>query len=676
MVEFRYLPTWLVLFLALGIYAGYTYQIPIKGTIIGCLILLLAIWFIMAYIAKKNRKYHLFSALSFLLFLGIGIIDVHINQVLNNPKHYRHFLRNEHELVLQLNIQLKPTSRYHAYLAEVKQIDKHKTIGDILVYIPKDSLQTEWQIDDLLYCKREIIPLAPPHNPGQFDYRNYLEKEQVFDMIYLKPGEYLRNTPIESTPKGIAFQIRKRILENLSTKSISSDAMAIIQAMFLGQRQEMSSEIYDDYKNTGMVHVLAISGLHFGILLWFMQLLLKPLLQNKYGKIIYFVLLHSFLWFYAFLIGFFPSVVRAVTMFSSVLIGIQFKRRINVQNALAASLFFLLLLYPFYLWQVGFQMSYLAVFFIVGFQPLLKKVYQPKNKIVAYFWDLAMVTITAQLGVLPLSLYYFHQFSGLFLISSLVFLPVFGIVLGMGFIVLILAYIGILPDLVAIIFGWGIDKLNLGIAWMGSAQGFVFNDIYLLASTTILLYIFLFLAYSFWKERLLTWLPYLLTAVLFMQISFLLQKWNFQKTNEFVVWHQFKGTKLIHRRGQNAELISSQDSPVKNDVNLVNYFSANKVISVDTIIAGLRIISCGEEKYLLISKDFNYQKLLISNPNIILCNSPKINLERLLLHFRPKRIIADGSNFPYLIKIWEKTCKSRGVKLHITGMSGAYVHSH
>ncbi len=676
MVQFKYIPTWLALFLALGIYTGYGRQIPVLTALFFCLVLVLVMFVVMRYINKKDQGYSLFTGLAFLLFFVIGLITIHSRQVLNNPKHYRNFLQGGDVLLLQLDKQLKPNSRYHSYFAEVKQVGQSKTEGKLLLYITKDSTQADWQTEDLISCKSEMVPVPPDQNPNQFSYRDYLEKEQVFDQMYLKPGTYLRKAPEKETMNGRAFKIRQRIVKNLSQKSISPDAMAIVQAMFLGQKQEMNAALYNDYKNTGMVHILAISGLHIGILMLFLKMLLKPLLRLKYGKTVHFALLLLFLWFYAFLIGFSASVVRAVTMFTAVLIGLQFKRRITVQNALVTSLFLLLLLHPFYLWQVGFQMSYMAVFFIVGFQPLLKKTYQPKNRIGSYFWNLATVTLAAQLGVLPLSLYYFHQFSGLFLISSLIFLPFLGLILGLGFVVILLAYFDVLPRLLATVFGQAVDFLNMGIAWLGSAEGFVFNNIHLPVSTTIALYIFLFLAFAFWKERNFSLLPFLFIMIIFIQVTVLIQKKKISSANELVVMQKFKETTLIHRKGRFAELIKSKDSMNSMELYLTNYLAANQVKRIQLQPMGLRLIPCGEVNYLLITKDFVFTDLSVSSPHIILSNSPKINLDRLIGHFQPKMIIADGSNRRYLIKIWEKTCKARGVELHITGDSGAYVHSY
>jgi competence protein ComEC len=136
---------------------------------------------------------------------------------------------------------------------------------------------------------------------------------------------------------------------------------------------------------------------------------------------------------------------------------------------------------------------------------------------------------------------------------------------------------------------------------------------------------------------------------------------------------KFRETTLVHRKGPFAELIKSKDSM---ELYLTNYLDANQVKRIQLQPMGLRLIPCGEVNYLLITKDFDFTDLSVSSPHIILSNSPKMNLDRLIGHFQPKMIVADGSNMRYLIKIWEKTCKARGVELHITGDRGAYVHSY
>ena len=186
MVQFKYIPTWLALFLALGIYTGYGRQIPVLTALFCCLVLVLVMFVVMRYINKKDQGYSLFTGLAFLLFFVIGLITIHSHQVLNNPKHYRNFLQSGDVLFLQLDKQLKPNNRYHSYFAEVKQVGQSKTQGKLLLYITKDSTQTDWQTGDLVSCKSEMIPVPPAQNPNQFSYRDYLEKEQVFDQMYLK----------------------------------------------------------------------------------------------------------------------------------------------------------------------------------------------------------------------------------------------------------------------------------------------------------------------------------------------------------------------------------------------------------------------------------------------------------------------------------------------------------
>ena len=138
--------------------------------------------------------------------------------------------------------------------------------------------------------------------------------------------------------------------------------------------------------------------------------MLQPLPKNNFGSYIKLSIILLSLWGFAFLAGLSPSVIRSVTMFSFVAIGMCLKRKTNVFHTLLASLFFILLFEPSFLFDVGFQLSYVALFFILWLQPLLASVWIPKNKIQSYFWDIITVSFAAQIGAMPLSIYYFHQF--------------------------------------------------------------------------------------------------------------------------------------------------------------------------------------------------------------------------------------------------------------------------
>ena len=254
--------------------------------------------------------------------------------------------------------------------------------------------------------------------------------------------------------------------------------MGIIQALLLGQRNSISTETYDNYKDAGAVHILAVSGLHIGILLLLLQFLFRPLEILPKGRTIKLVVIVLLLWCFAFLAGLSASVVRAVTMFSFVAYALYLNRPSNTFNILALSMFFILLLFnPMLLFQVGFQMSYAAVFSIVWIYPMLQRFWTPKNSVLQKIWQLLSVSIAAQLGVLPISLFYFHQFPGLFFISNLLIVPFLGLLLGMGILVMVLALLDILPDFLVLWYNRIISLMNSVVEWVAQQEAFIFKNI-------------------------------------------------------------------------------------------------------------------------------------------------------------------------------------------------------
>lgn len=315
--------------------------------------------------------------------------------------------------------------------------------------------------------------LYPPLNPHQFDYKSYLKGLGISHQLRLNTNNFFLKENPSPTLFGISASVRNKIIDKLKQASFGKEELGIIQALLLGQRNDISAETYNNYKNAGAVHILAVSGLHIGILLLLLQFLLRPLERLPKGKTLKLIAIVALLWCFALLAGLSPSVVRAVTMFSFVAYALHLNRPSDTFNTLALSMFFILLVIdPNLLFHVGFQMSYAAVLAIVWVYPLLQKLWYPKNKILRYFWQLISVSIAAQLGVLSISLFYFHQFPGLFFISNLVIIPALGLILGMGIVVILLALLNLLPDFLVSLYDTLIHWMNSIIGWVAEQEAF------------------------------------------------------------------------------------------------------------------------------------------------------------------------------------------------------------
>src|SRR5690606_4466680 len=371
---------------------------------------------------------------------------------------------------------LKPNIYYDKYIIDILKIDDLSVSGKSIINLQKDSIGAPLKVDDIFITKTILKDINPPLNPNQFDYRKYLERKYIYHQFFTNKTSLFKVASEKNTFLGIAGQIRNHINIKLKTHPFNPDELAIINALLLGQRLDISEEVYSNYTNAGVIHILAISGLHIGIILLILSSVLKPIELFKHGKLIKTILLIIILWGFAFIAGLSASVTRSVTMFSIVAMAMNLKRPTSIYNTLSISMFALLLVKPMFLFDVGFQLSYLAVFSIVIVDPLLHNLWKPKNKIINFYWRTLTVTISAQIGVLPLTLYYFHQLPGLFFISNFVIVPALGIILGLGILVFFLALINILPVFLVKTYGYIIHLMNRFVGWVSQQEQFLFHD--------------------------------------------------------------------------------------------------------------------------------------------------------------------------------------------------------
>lgn len=665
----------LTLFLIIGILIGKYVTIDQK-TMLGITLALLLVLGTFFYISNKQFHQNIwFGTLAFMSMISIGVLAVS-NDPINQGNHYSHLLNTiEQPVNIRLKIRktLKPSTFYLKYEARVLKIDDRPTTGTVLLNMGRDPINRPPEIDTELLLSTNFQEIKPPLNPFQFNYRAYLENQGIFHQLYVRPEETYLLAKNNTGISGYADRLRSKINTALQKHDFDPDQLSIVNALLLGQRQDIPEEIRSDYINAGAIHILAISGLHIGILLMIFQFVLRPLNHIKHGRIIKILILLAILWSFAIIAGLSASVIRAVSMFTTFTIGINLRRISNSFNLLFISMFILLLIKPSFLFEVGFQLSYAAVFAILWLQPKLYNLWKPKHWSTKRLWELLTVTLAAQLGVLPLSLFYFHQFPGLFFLSNLAIVPILGFILGTGILVIFLALLDMLPSFLASGFQYTIDKLNNFVGWVSAQEAFLFQDItfgfYTMLSCYLLLIGIVHLTTGPNHKR----LVYVLFSILLLQGVFINKKYELESTNELVILHKNRSSLMIDKRGSRASVLYSDDSlSTKQEHNVKNY-AVGKGIGYLKWHKPANLYQIKNEKLLVVDSLGTYNIEGLRPAYILLSNSPKINLTRLLQTLRPKIIIADGSNYKSYILRWKATCAKKKLPFHHTGEKGAFI---
>jgi len=357
-------------------------------------------------------------------------------------------------------------------------------------------------------------------------------------------------------------------------------------------------------------------------------------------------------------------------MFSIVAIGMNLKRPTNIYNTLAISVFILLLFKPNFLFDVGFQLSYAAVIAIVSFQPILERLWVPKYKLPNLLWKTLTVTVSAQFGIIPISLYYFHQFPSLFWLSNLVVIPLLGLILGLGLLVIVLSLFGLPKTILSDAFGQVINWMNQFFGWIANQEDFLILDIPFTVFQVIVSYLLIFSVYKLYHQRNYKWTSLTLVAIIGLQSTYIFN--HFQtKGDAFIVFHKSRHTLLGQKHNNNLALFSTLKNAETNSI-IRSYTVKNSLepLKSDSITS---LYKLKNEHFLVIDSlgVFNVKNIKIDY--VLLTQSPKLNLTRLIDSLKPKAIIADGNNYKSYVKRWHETCKKQKLPFYQTGKTGAYI---
>lgn len=376
---------------------------------------------------------------AFVFFMGCGVLLCFKKDIRNDSNWFGLFSNEKSFYKVKIIDEPQDGNKTIRTRAAVEQVWVDgkwiNTRGNCLLYfLKKDSsyfksgiIPTPTKGTEIIINAKAIEISNDSSNKG-FNQKRYWLAEKTTHRFFLR--YYHWGNSNSNLPKASGLDsLRGKILTALRSGIKNKNAIGLAEALLIGYRNDLDKEIIKDYTNTGVVHIIAISGLHIGLIYTILLLLLKPIEKIKSLKWTVVPIALTIIWIFSLLAGASPSVLRSAVLFTCIGVGKMVNRKSISINTMALSAVLLMLHNPFWLWDLGFQLSYSAVLSILLFhKPIFNTIEISKNWL-NYIWDSISLTLSAQILTTPISLYWFHQFPVYFLVSNLIAVPISGIIL-------------------------------------------------------------------------------------------------------------------------------------------------------------------------------------------------------------------------------------------------------
>lgn len=643
---------------------------------------------------SKNYSFRWVSGIFIMSsFLLTGIIYAEFNKknLFDLPENIENQLITYEFEIIDAPVQKNKSIKLTARILKINDTISAHYNEKVMLYLKRDSLSETLQYGHRFYAGAKLTKVAPPLNPHEFNYKSFLNKKGIRYQSYIPADFWSKSSQTKGNLfKYYAFSIRQYFLDIFESKEMDVHEMGVITAILLGYDEVLDPELSKHYTGAGVSHILCVSGMHVGILFLLLNVILGFLDKRKHGKVIKSVILLLFIWFYALITGMSPSVMRAATMFSFVIVGNGFKRHVDVYNSLLGSMMFLLLLNPNIIFEVGFQLSYLAVFSIVWLQKPLYSIWRPKNKGLDYMWQLITVSIAAQALTTPITLYYFHQFPNYFILSNMVMPLLSSVVMYLGIAVISFSFIPFLGDLITNLLVWSIKLMNFLVVSIHELPGSVTYNIDVDTVSMILLYAAMIslLILLLLKEKKLIFVT-LTFWILFFGYNFA-DRWS-DKNTQKLTFYAIRNQSLIElnlgghcflfcEEKTAADLKSidfqTQNARIRKRINQTEVFLLNDSLSTYNMNFSLHknYLITGNKKILFINR--NTYKTRNEFPQVevdvaYIHGNPWIDLEKLHQKIKAKIWLMDGTNSPRNIERLTEEAEKLSLNFHVLTQDGA-----
>lgn len=613
----------------------------------------------------------------------------------NDPKQFVHSIATAAHFVVKITEPpIEKEKSYKLFVSAMAVCDSGRvtsTFGKSILYVSKDSSSAKLKYGDVLRVKNTFQQVAAPANPDQFDYKKYLWYREIYATAFLKNEEW-NILPLQSVNPLFQFTFRLRELSvNAIQASIPSvREAAVVEALVIGYRDDMSMETMQSYTAAGVVHVLAVSGLHVAIVFALLHQLLFFLNRKKHGKLLQSVIILLAIWIFTLVTGLSGSVVRASAMFTFITVGKNMKRPVNMFNILACSATVILLIDPLLLMDVGFQLSYLAVFGIGTLNKYIDQWLPRENKIVDYLWKMVAMSLAAQIATLPLTTYYFHQFPTYFLLANIVVIPAAGILLHLGIALIAVQFFSPVATFMGKIIEWITYAMNEFIERIQQLPAATLYLPEISLVQLILLGTFIIFCSIFFTSARKEWLFAGVISLLGLTTIHCIHSYFLIKEKNITLY-AFKGINVLEfRSGNTVQIFQSGENLSRSDsIYLRQHWRLNNTMPVKLPEKMPNLAAYVDQHFAMgcsLFQFYDYKMAVIREPllptingkqlkvdGLIISGNPSVTINELLQCFETGIIIFDPTNSRYHISKWQEEARQLGVATHDAMSEGAFV---
>jgi competence protein ComEC len=640
---------------------------------------ILPIILVLVIVLKIVKKQNSFTKTLQIVFLDaflflFAVIALQHARIRNHSDYYGNYIQADslNSLVVSVNdlpLEMAAFYKCHLKVLQVNRADHSRRVcGKMIAYFKKGQLSKNIEFGQTLIVQARLLNIDAPKNPHEFDYKTFLENKQIYHTCFIEPGAF----QLVEAPSALSLitetglKVKRHLLSRLKSSALSTEAFSICAALLTGYDHEIDSSVLEAFAHSGTLHVLSVSGLHIGLIYLALSFMFDLVDRRRRNPAMKFFFVIFSLWFFALITGFAAPVLRAVIMFSILGIGNMFFRNTqrNQINILFCAAFIMLCFDPFLIKDIGFQLSYAALFGIFFFQPFFRNLWQPDQYLVKYAWQSVSASTAATLSTLPLTLFYFKQFPFWFFVCNLLVVPITFLIILLAVLVLIHVYkVALLLNYLIAFLIWFINLFNV------PGNGYI-DNIDFSKTDALLLTIVLGMLSTSLYSRSYKYLSLTLCLVICWQINGLIASYHAKNSSLFAVYQLKKASAYGIKNKTNVRIDSIQ-------ANNLNYHVKPHLVSFNYPLiqmASFNSVKRGASRILILNKQNHWPLCDLKKVTmLVLSNGFKLKPKDLDKLPGLRTVVVDGTNNKYNKAEIANLCARFGLEFYSTSVSGAFI---